>query len=978
MIKQLLLLIIPFIFLLFSIDVSSQENTKNQYVKRILDTIHQNLTKINFDNVYNNSQEKIDSLHQALKTTNILTEKAIVYNQLASIQRDNMDSLGYYAHKANELLMPSKDMYSEEEYILSLYLLSEHARRSGFLSKALSIGYKAMEIIEKSKDKKKLFPLRSKLTRSISITHSRSGDLELSIEYYYKLLHLLQADNIHPSQISSYIYFNLAGEYLETEQIDSTITYINKGINHAIINNEENIIVESIDLLIHTLIETEMYEKAERYLEIFIRLCKNTNNEQVLPYYYEAYAYLSEELNKSDQVLKYAELAYIEACKRNNFSHKIQLGKNLAEVYTNKNLSTKAYKLLKEMDSLETSVINDKEKNRLHLEELQYRDTVLAIEKQEKKIQQQANKQKANKQKEVIILFVSALFVFAVITSIVLFRGQEKKKKLAQSLLKQKQELEKLDQIKSHFFSNISHELRTPLTLISSPIETLLDYSKKESSNSYIISNLTLIQRNAKSLKSLVNDILDLSKLESNKLELQEENVAISPLLKRISSGFDSLAKHNNIQYITSFENLPNQWVSLDIGKVEKVLNNLLSNAIKNTQTEGKVTLTASRKKDILSIEVTDTGQGISKEDLPNIFDRFFQSKQPNISTQSGTGIGLALAKELTHLMSGNITVKSELGVGSTFSVSLPFRQVSSPVAIKNFTEEVITKEEVQVNLDHLVLHNDTQIKKQHTILIVEDNHDMQQFIASLLHNQYHVFLANNGKEALEILTQQNINLIISDVMMPEMDGYTLLEKVKTNDSYRHISIIMLTALGSDTNKLKALILGVDDYLLKPFSPKELLARCHNLLEYSTERGLIENEDIQNSKITSIQADTSIDTIEPVHTIQISRSEIDWIEDVEEVIRKELENNDFLLKNLAEHFNLSKRQFQRKIKKITGLTPKKYRQEIALQKARELLENGSYENTTAIAYSIGMNHVTRFSKLYEARFGKKPSEYFYY
>ena len=973
MVKKLRNLITCLTLLVFSTDVNSQENIKDQYINKVLDTIHQNLSIIDFDNVYNNSQEKIDSLHQAFKITDNPIEKATIHNRLASLQRDNMDSLGYYANKAHGLLVPFKDFNNEEEYIFSLYLLSEHARRSGFLSKALNICYRAMGIIEKSEHKRKLFPLRSKLTRSISITHSRNGDLQIAIDNYHKLLHRLHINDINSNQISSYIYFNLAGEYLDTEHMDSTLTYINRGIKHGMVNNEENIIVESIDLLINALIEIEMYEKAEHYLDVFISLCKTTNNEQVLPYYYEAYAYLSEKLDKPNEVLMYSKLAYKEACKRNNFSHKIQLGKNLAEVYTKENLSIEAYTLLREMDSLETSVINDKEKNKLHLEELQYRDTVLAIETQEKKIQQQANEQK-----EVIILFVSILFIFAVITSIVLFRGQEKKKKLAQSLLIQKQELEKLDQVKSHFFSNISHELRTPLTLISSPLETLIDYSKKESSNSYIISNLELIQRNAKSLKGLVNDILDLSKLESNKLDLQEESISVLGLLKRISSSFDSLAEHNNIKYITSFEQLPNTRLLLDSAKVEKILNNLLSNAIKNTSANGTVKLIALKKENNLVIEVNDSGHGIPNSDLPHIFDRFFQSKQPKISNQGGTGIGLALAKELTHLMKGEIIVKSTLGIGSTFSIILPYKQVSSSVKVEQNNEIEDGEIDQEIKLDHLVLNKESQIIKENNILIVEDNPDMQQFIASLLYNKYHTFLANNGIEALELLKKQKIDLIISDVMMPEMDGYTLLQNIKTNDSYRHISVIMLTALGNDTNKLKALILGVDDYLLKPFSPQELLARCHNLLERSIEREQIQNDHLQEDTIAITNIDTDMESKELLTITHINRSEVEWIQEVEVIIRKELENSTFLLTDLADHFNLSKRQFQRKIKKITGLAPKKYQQEIALQKARELLEDGSYENTTAIAYSIGMSHVTRFSKLYEARFGKRPSEYFYY
>jgi DNA-binding response OmpR family regulator len=249
----------------------------------------------------------------------------------------------------------------------------------------------------------------------------------------------------------------------------------------------------------------------------------------------------------------------------------------------------------------------------------------------------------------------------------------------------------------------------------------------------------------------------------------------------------------------------------------------------------------------------------------------------------------------------------------------------------------------------------------------------MQRFIQQLLSHKYHTFVANHGKQALEILGKESIDLVVSDVMMPEMDGYTLLKHLKEHNSYTNIPVVMLTALNNEDSKLQALTIGVDDYLSKPFSPEELMARVHNLLERYAVRQMVVKEIQEEAKELQTEGVVS----EGLSSEQeIKQKDIEWLKEVENSMRKELENAEFNIGSLADTFFLSQRQFQRKMKKVTGLTPKKFQQEVALQEGRKLLENKTYSTVKAIAYSVGMSNVWRFSQLYETRFGKSPSDYF--
>lgn len=532
-------------------------------------------------------------------------------------------------------------------------------------------------------------------------------------------------------------------------------------------------------------------------------------------------------------------------------------------------------------------------------------------------------------------------------------------------ILHQKEELAKLDQLKSRFFANISHELRTPLSLILGPakhVRETFDQLDVES----IKSSFLLIEQNSENLLQLVEELLELSRLESNQVKVHLSAVQLPQLLARLYSNFDSHAQYLNIQL--ELENWPNeQAISLDVNKVEKIINNLISNALKFTPKGGNIRLKAVTVGGQIQISVTDTGKGIHPDDLPHLFERFFQSKQINGIEQGGTGIGLALAKELAEVMGGSVSIESELGKGSCFTLTLPLLFADKEAETHDFptSNQSVSVMPTQQNAS-------PKEEELGRLLIVEDNLSMQQFIAGLLKDDYAILSAKNGKEAQALLSLENqsIDLIISDVMMPEMDGFTFLTWLKSTNRWRTTPVVMLTARAAEEDKLKALTIGVDDYLTKPFSHLELKTRVSNLLAHAHARKewIIENE-INN------QNQHDIPYLPDVESSSITEGDLKWIAKVADSFKQQLADSNFSISNVADEYKLSERQFFRRIKKITGLSPVKYRQEIQLHTSRELLENGEFSNLADVSHAVGFHTARYFSRLFVDRFGKKPNDY---
>lgn len=519
-----------------------------------------------------------------------------------------------------------------------------------------------------------------------------------------------------------------------------------------------------------------------------------------------------------------------------------------------------------------------------------------------------------------------------------------------QLIHRQTEELKRLDAAKSRFFANVSHELRTPLTLMLGPIQSVLRDDATSEKHKQL---MTLADQNGRQLQGLINEILDLRKLEVDSLELQMVPTALHQFFSRHLAQFESLADQQKIKYSFSISLDEEVAAPFDKQKCAQVLNNLLSNAFKFTPKGGKIKAEVFLRENQLHISVTDTGEGIHPDDLPHVFDRYFQTKDPKKAVSGGTGIGLALCKEYARLFGGKLTVESTWKQGSTFVFSFPI--VAQP---QNGTTGIASPAPVVSQLPDLPAPSAATASGKAQILVVEDNVDLQRYLRLILSDNYAVHIADNGQEALNYLEQApTCDLILSDIMMPVMDGYQLLQQLKGDDRYRHIPVIMLTARADMRDKLKALRIGVDDYLLKPFDEEELQVRMANLLTHQEARKEISSDDNTEEK-----PDPSLSEEDKI-----------WLEAFEQYCRENYASDLPNVPSVAAEFAMSESTLLRQVKRLSGLTPLQYLQEIRLDKARQLLENKVYNSIAQVGYEVGFSNTTSFSRAFKKRFGKNPS-----
>lgn len=584
-----------------------------------------------------------------------------------------------------------------------------------------------------------------------------------------------------------------------------------------------------------------------------------------------------------------------------------------------------------------------------------------------------------------LLLTIAAIIVlFSVILAFYYLKLKEANK----LTIIQSEQLKNLDVAKSRFFANVSHELRTPLTLMTGTINSL---QKEDGLNGKQERMLQIAQRGGKQLEVLVNEILDLGKMDAGKLEVIREPVKLALFFDNYFSQFESLAERKGVQY--NFET----WVAADVeAKIDKekcrqIVYNLLSNAFKFTQQGQSVRAIINVENDVLELEVTDTGDGIHPDDQPQIFDRYFQTRQKGTSAMGGTGIGLAICQEYAKLMGGQMKMKSIFGKGTSFRLILPIEissinkgtTASAPPNVQSApkSEKSTVKPEPLVSKKTPVISENPTNKP--SILIVEDNPELQDYISMVLQDRYHVMTADNGQEALDLINgkwtidngqlihkamsstlpenpsvdnfQLSIDLILSDLMMPVMDGYQLLEKLKQNEATSHIPVIMLTARADSTDRLKALRIGVDDYMSKPFDEEELRVRIENLLKNQAVRKDVVKEQAESP--------------------QFSKQDNEWLEKFEAYVQENLDSDILDVTKMASDFAMSKSTLLRQLKRLTGLSPKNYLLEMRLNKARLLLENKTYNSIAKIASEVGYKDARSFSKGFKKRFGRLPSEY---
>ncbi len=733
----------------------------------------------------------------------------------------------------------------------------------------------------------------------------------------------LAIEKEHPNEYYlPIIYTNIgsvySGKHLNNPKIE--ISYYEKAL--ALSEKVENRYAESrvLSQLGYTYLQNRNFKKSEEYLSESQKIARSIGLKTVVKDNYLLLMELKLAQGNMQQSLFYQKAYY-----------------DLKDSLSNE-------KITREIVELETSYDNEKKQKEIQL---------LLEQKRADQILQ--------------LSLVVGIILLALFSVIVYLLQNQRNLKAKQLLAFQKTVTDKLkeaDALKSRFFTNISHEFRAPLSLIIAPIEEKLA-SPSKSGVDYETSKIVL--RNAQRLLNLVNQILDLSKLEARKMELQAKVDDLSSFLQLLTESFEPLAIQKKVKFSSDIR-LSSREFLFDSDKMEKIITNLLMNSFKFTPPDGTISLQVTDRdfETGIKLVIKDTGIGIPEEDQQHLFSAFYQVRE-GIDGDHGTGLGLSLVKELVKLHQGNIHLESTFHKGTIITVTIPLQkpktislasiQTIPPVSNQN---EVISPEEASELLEAMPLSHEESPEAKQTILIVEDNPDLQNYLASILSKQYVVAIAKDGVKGLESAYEQIPDLILSDIMMPRMNGIDLLEKIKQNERTSHIPVILLTAKADLESRLTGLKIGADDYLAKPFVVEELFIRIANLLNLRKKLALKYMTSLSGQASTKVASEPTLDE--------------KFLQKAKAVVERNISDSLFSVESLADEMHLSRAQLFRKLKAISGLSPNEFISDIRLLRAAEMIK-GKVDTLTQISYSVGFNEQSYFAKRFKKKFGMTPSEY---
>jgi signal transduction histidine kinase/ligand-binding sensor domain-containing protein/DNA-binding response OmpR family regulator len=547
------------------------------------------------------------------------------------------------------------------------------------------------------------------------------------------------------------------------------------------------------------------------------------------------------------------------------------------------------------------------------------------------------------------------------------------------SRIKHKQELmevihqEEINEAKLQFFINISHEIRTPLTLIINPLEKLIAEAGNE-----ILPTYRMIYRNAQRILRLINQLMDVRKLDKGQMKLKFRETDIVGFVSDMVHTFDYQAYKKNIKF--TFEHKDKElkaWV--DLNNFDKVLMNVLSNAFKYTPNDGEIVVRLTQGTDnsvrgplktYVEITVTDTGIGINKDEIERIFERFYQVNNELSKSTSGTGIGLHLSRSLVMLHHGTIKAENrEDRTGARFIIRLPMRsdhlraeelEDQKSVAVGLDLQKENDSQILLVTDDEQVENKKSKIKTKYRVLVAEDDDEIRQYISHELGAEFHVGGCNNGKEALDIILREKIDLVISDIMMPEMDGITLCRKIKQNINISHIPIIMLTARSKSEDRIEGLEVGADAYLVKPFNTEVLRTTVFNLIN--------NRERLKGQRSSELIIEEKADRIERASNNEVLMNKI------MKVINERISDPEFNVETLAASIGLSRVHTHRKLKELTNQSTKNFIRNVRLKQAAILLIENDL-SVSEVAYSTGFTSISHFSSSFKEFYGVSPTEY---
>lgn len=829
--------------------------------------------------------------------------------------------------------------------IESLNDIGTNYRRMGILDDASSYHHKALEFSEKYSDK---IGKRAKKDRVISL--NGLGNIYLTVDNRVLADSIFRLALAGEKELKSWLgqainYANIGALFEADGKTDSAMVYYSKSL-------ECNINCKSdVGIALCYTHFGRIYEKKgewdnaiEQYKKAYDVMKEKTDKWHWLEACV-ALARVYTSKNELDKAIEYNNEAAKTAKAINSIEHIAATDMTFSKIYEKRGDYANALKYFKQCKDNNDKLINDKDKNDITEQRISY----INNSKQDKISLLQDNYDNERKIRHVfaistILLITALVFIIILFTYITKVRNKNRK------------QLAKAENARRTFFTNITHEFRTPLTVILGLSKKLKENRIDDDENVEAISEMIVRQSN--NLLTLINQLLDISKIKSAVSDPDWYRGNIVPYIQMLCDNYrySTRQKHLELHFEAEKKNITVDFVP---DYLHKVMDNLLSNAIKFTPEYGKIYITVSLEGDNIKIIVADTGKGISETDLEHIFDIYYQSS--NNKSNHGSGVGLSLVRLIINSIGGKITVKSTLGKGSVFIISAPAK--SNIEHIKNlddfegnnYVPELINKDITSLPDGNI---NDDECP---IVLIVEDNHDIAYYIGSELKKKYRLYYADNGREGLNTALNVIPDLIITDIMMPEMDGYELCNEIRKSELLNHIPIIVITARSTEEDRIRGIKTGADVYLFKPFNSEELNARVENLIEL---RKMICNKFVE-----------TVNDSKQLQYNGVSEADKKLLAKINDNVYNIMSSGNVSCESIAEKMNMTARQLNRKISAITGENASAYLMRVRLNKAINMLDTQPELMINEIAYKCGFEDNAYFSRIFKKYFDITPSQY---
>ena len=851
---------------------------------------------------------------------------------IAYLRMSKFDSAAYYLQTGMGIATTHADLHMQASFY---NMMGNVMREKNDYPEAITYYLKATEIFEQTNDD-------DGLTQSLS----NIGNLQNLLRNYdkaldYALQSLAIAEKINKQASIAYSSRLLGRIYRGLKKYDEALHAYERAQHMYETLGARRDISETLTSIGNIYFEKQDLAQAKVNYQKSLQISKTIFDSTNMAYSYSALGLASTQLRQNKQATLYFDSS-IRVAERIKLPLLVMDGYlGLSELYADQKNYELAYRYHTRYAALSDSLTQVQNRQATTDLEAHYQN-----EKKENEIRalkdeyeiSQLRLQKQNTQRNYLI----GVLLLSLVVIVLFYRLYRIKQKT-------NQKLKALNETQSRFFANISHEFRTPLTLIIGPLQQKIDQHPASPE----VNEWKLMHRNAVRLHRLIDQILDLSKIESGNMRVQAAEGDLKHFLKLAHASFSSLANQKQITYTP---HLPEGVITgiFDRDKLEKIVYNLLFNALKFTPQGGSVALTAFQHAEHLTIQVADTGPGVPEDKLTHIFDRFYQAGETE-ATYEGTGLGLALSKELAHAHHGTLTAQNRETGGSIFTLTIPIAKayyknelVNSTSPADNLYKEYATDEDA--------VETTTEANTP-VVLIVEDETDMRAFIKQVLANDYTIITAKDGKDAWGKILNHVPDLVISDLMMPGMDGNTLCKKLKSHEAVSHIPVILLTARADQQSKLEGLHTGADDYLTKPFDARELYARVQNLIA-------------QREKLKVLFAHRAA----PFAPVPEPTPEAQFLNKTIAILEKNYANADFGVDEFTSEIGMSRMQLHRKLKALTDKSPGDFLRLFRLEKAKKFLSVKGITVSEA-AWQSGFNNLPNFSRLFKAWAGVTPSEF---